>query len=97
MTLAELEERFAAELEQAEAWWTEVRADELAWIAAGEDVDARFDAKYFEEPALDAESAGRPWLWLAVPLALAAALGMAVYSFRLVRRAQPGAGMEPAG
>lgn len=46
MKLEELEPRFLAELEDAERWYAGLVADEGAWIAGGEDVDARFQAKY---------------------------------------------------
>lgn len=52
MTVDEVEQYFATELAEAEAWYAEVAADEQAWIAAGEDVDARFAEKYYQQPAV---------------------------------------------
>jgi len=47
VSLEVVEQRFAKELADAEAWWKVLEQDELKWIAEGEDVEARFAEKYF--------------------------------------------------
>jgi tetratricopeptide (TPR) repeat protein len=61
ITLEELEGRLAVELEEAGAWWEELRAAELGWIADGVDVDARFEDRYRAAPRVsEGGAAGGP-------------------------------------
>ena len=61
ISLQELETRFRKERAEADVWYNQVRQDELDWIAAGKDVDAEFDRKYYSEPKLaEARSAAPP-------------------------------------
>ena len=46
-----VEQMLDQEAAKAGAWYTQVVADEAAWIAAGVDVDAAFAKKYYREPA----------------------------------------------
>jgi tetratricopeptide (TPR) repeat protein len=63
LSLEELEGDFRKELAEAQRWYEGVRADELAWIEQGRDVDAEFTRKYFEDPqpAAPTEPAGVSW------------------------------------
>ena len=45
--LAEVEDDFRKELAQADVWWAELHGRELAWIEAGDDVEARFAETYY--------------------------------------------------
>lgn len=47
VALAVIEASFQSELDEAEAWWNELRANELHWIETGDDVDARFAESYY--------------------------------------------------
>jgi len=49
-TLTKLEAEFQSELGDSEAWYRDLRQRELAWIAAGTDVDAEFAKLYQQEP-----------------------------------------------
>lgn len=55
ITVEELDRRFQVELKDAEAWYEQIRRDELKWIAEGKDVDAEFADKYYNVPAVNAE------------------------------------------
>ena len=81
MELEELEPRFQEELAEARTWYDELVAREAAWIAAGEDVDARFAETYYDgAPGVPVEKGGAlggrrlPWL---VALVAVAALALA--------------------
>lgn len=58
LSLKRIEQQFQEELKQAEAWADGVFADERRWIAAGDDAEAKFAAKYYAgpDPAPDALS-----------------------------------------
>lgn len=60
MPLNHLETMFAVELKEAKSWATAVRADELAWIDAGVDVDAAFSRKYYDEPQIHEQAPPLP-------------------------------------
>lgn len=49
-TLHEIEQHFLNELKDADAWYAQVRNDEIRWISEGKNVDSEFDKKYYEEP-----------------------------------------------
>lgn len=49
LSLEVLQRTFQTELDEAEKFFAEIVANERAWIAAGDDVDARYDALYFPE------------------------------------------------
>jgi len=82
MSLEELEARFALELEEAREFAEAVRADELRWIEAGQDVDAEFAAKYYQEPHVGDAGRGsawsRGWRYLVVGCLVAALGGYAM-------------------
>lgn len=42
------------EVQAGEAWFNQIRRDEMGWIAAGINPDSAFTAKYYEEPEADA-------------------------------------------
>lgn len=52
LRLEELEAQLAVELAEAGAWWRSLRQNEIEWIEAGEDVDARFAETYYSEPEI---------------------------------------------
>ena len=90
ITLEELEGRLAVELEEAGAWWEELRAAELGWIADGVDVDARFEDRYRAAPRVSEGGAaggpgGRQLLGVAM---LALGLVAAASALRASRRAR---------
>lgn len=81
VTVERVEAELAIERREAEAWYAQVRADELRWIADSSlDPDAEFAARYFADPELtwppeapaEAEPAAAPdggatrWPWLVV-------------------------------
>lgn len=51
LSLKQIEQQFQDELKQAEAWSDTLFADERRWIAAGDDVEARYAEKYYSTPA----------------------------------------------
>jgi tetratricopeptide (TPR) repeat protein len=55
--LEELEQAFRRDLAEAEAWYAEVRKNELTWIREGKDADREFSRRYYARP-----SAFRRWL-----------------------------------
>ena len=52
LTIQQLEERFRNEQQEADEWYEQIRKDELAWIAAGVNVDAEFSKKYYVDPEI---------------------------------------------
>jgi tetratricopeptide (TPR) repeat protein len=50
MTLEQLEADFQKELEEARAWYADLRERELSWIRGGKDPEAEFDKLYETEP-----------------------------------------------
>ena len=81
IALAQVEADFRAELAEAETWYADLRARELAWVASSEDPDAEFDALYKRDPELgglevrDPSLTGSDWAGLLLGGAcLAAAL-----------------------
>jgi hypothetical protein len=50
LTLDQLEQTFAKELEEAELWFEAVEADEYSWIASGVNPEEAFANKYYAEP-----------------------------------------------
>lgn len=88
LTLEELEADFKKELAEAEAWYAQVKADELAWIESGQNPEALFAEKYFKTPVIESSpSAGAPsptlleWIGL-----FGAALGIVFLVYRFSRR-----------
>jgi tetratricopeptide (TPR) repeat protein len=89
LRLEQVEAELLIERSEAEAWFAQVRADELRWIADPSlDPDAEFAARYFAEPELrwppgaDAEppanatEGGARWRWVAAGGALVVGLGL---------------------
>lgn len=67
--LAQLEAELASELAEADAWYAELHAKELAWIGSGVNPEVEFDKLYAAEPAviatMNAHNARIPlWKWL---------------------------------
>jgi tetratricopeptide (TPR) repeat protein len=56
LKLEALESNFAEELAEAEIWYGEVHADEIAWIAEGKNAEAEFDLKYYKQPEAEDRS-----------------------------------------
>jgi tetratricopeptide (TPR) repeat protein len=56
-----------AEVAEANRWFQSVVADEQRWIAAGIDVDAAFDKKYYQDPVVgETDSTMSDTYWLTV-------------------------------
>ncbi len=53
LSLADLERDLRAELEDAEAWYADVREDERKWIREGKDPEKEFAAKYYTSPRVE--------------------------------------------
>jgi hypothetical protein len=97
MPLATLENSFKKELADAEAWFAQIRKDELRWITEGKDVEAEYVKKYFQEPAVfdheDVLNLTRPDLllwdyrWYVVPIVVLVALGGWAWKRRRARPA----------
>jgi tetratricopeptide (TPR) repeat protein len=51
------EAMFKSEIDEGTEWFEKVRADEIAWISQGRDVEAEFDKKYHEDPKAVAHTA----------------------------------------
>jgi len=88
LSLEEVEAVFKEELAEAEAWYAEVHADELAWIESGQNPEAMFAEKFYQTPLI--ESSPGPYKpsptfleWLGV---LVAALGVLFLAYRFARR-----------
>lgn len=79
LRLEELEAQLAAELAEAGAWWRSLRQNEIEWIEAGEDVDARFAETYYSEPSIGTDGGSRS---AAAPVLLG--LGAALIAAALV-------------
>jgi tetratricopeptide (TPR) repeat protein len=56
LPLEELEESFKEELSRADAWFAEVRKNELTWIKEGKDPEKEFARLYYEEPRVEADA-----------------------------------------
>jgi tetratricopeptide (TPR) repeat protein len=52
LPLRELETSFRRELDEAEAWYEELRRNEVSWIREGKDPEAEFARLYGDEPVL---------------------------------------------
>ncbi len=52
LTLAELEQQFKEELNDAQAWYGTVARDEKSWIDTGVNVEAAFEKKYYATPVV---------------------------------------------
>lgn len=52
ITLEEVEEPFKKELKEAQDWYAQLRAKEIAWIAEGKNPEAEFDKLYTTEPEM---------------------------------------------
>jgi hypothetical protein len=52
ISLEQLEADFRRELDDAQAWYTELRERELSWIREGRDPEAEFDRLYSADPML---------------------------------------------
>lgn len=52
LTLAQLEETFAAEMREADEWFASVMANERKWVQAEENVDERFTREYYTDPVV---------------------------------------------
>lgn len=82
--VAAVEASFKAELADADAYWNELVANERAWIAAGDDVDARFHETYYAEaaPEHEGDDDGKlPWMAFALM-----GVGIALVIWGLSRR-----------
>jgi len=51
-TLASIESELKREIEKGDAFFAQIKEDEQAWAEAGADLDAKFQAKYYEQPRL---------------------------------------------
>jgi tetratricopeptide (TPR) repeat protein len=87
-SLEEIENAFQQELADAQAWYAELRANELRWIQEGRNVEQEFDRLYYTEPELLPSHEGEPPLSERVvrpPFVLAVLLiGTAVLSLIIV-------------
>ena len=87
LDLNTLEQRLAAELQEADQWYAQVRADELKWIADGADVDQEFGRKYYRQPVVGSNA--QALMDLAAKVLVAAAVlsvSLIVLGFWLRRR-----------
>jgi hypothetical protein len=55
-SLSRIQREFERESQEAAAWYADLRAKEIAWIAAGKNADAEFDKLYDLPPRIEAES-----------------------------------------
>jgi hypothetical protein len=53
--LKELEASFQQELAQADAWFAEVRQNELTWLKEGKNPEEEFARQYYQEPQVEAD------------------------------------------
>lgn len=84
MTIEEIEAQFRVELADAQAWYAEVRADELRWIQDGRDVEREFETKYYREPAAaDTQPYFVDWMEVG-PIAIAVFLIALIWALRQV-------------
>jgi len=81
------------EIAKADAWFAKVRADEIAWINAGKDVDAEFTDKYYQDPNVSS-AMGDSWLEIGIGsgIAMIGLICMAAF----VARRKRGGEAEPA-
>jgi tetratricopeptide (TPR) repeat protein len=75
--LEQVEFGFQRELEEARAWYADLRARELAWIRDGQDPEAEFDKLYESEPELSGLDGRSRWLRIAL-IGLVIAVGIVV-------------------
>jgi hypothetical protein len=54
-TLKSVEQQLKRELKDANAWYDQLRDDELAWIELGKNLDVQFAQKYYTEPQVAQE------------------------------------------
>lgn len=91
LRLEELEDQFAAELAEADAWWGALRKNELEWIESGDDVDARFAEAYYSEPSIGVSGARGAALPVLLGLGAAALAAVVVLLARRRSAAAPAA------
>jgi tetratricopeptide (TPR) repeat protein len=53
-----IEQELQRELQEADAWYVELKSKEIAWIDAGLNADAEFDKLYDKPPRIEAQSTG---------------------------------------
>lgn len=97
--VATIEPEFHQELAEAAQWFATLQTDEMAWIAAGVDVDAKFAEKYYAEPQLSASGSildyvfmpRRPewWLFLSFGSLMVAGILAIVRHIRRHRHKEP--------
>ena len=91
--VAPFENGFRRELAQAEAWFARVANDEEQWIAANDDVDAKFNAKYRRQPTTISapQHARNVKIVTVLTIGVAGFLALRLYlqSFRSKRTATP--------
>jgi len=84
MDIKTLKQQLAEAVEQADEKFAKIEADELAWAAAGEDLDQKFASKYYEQPMVKSATLGiiglgqwlGSYLWMAgVILTIMAGIG----------------------
>ncbi len=85
-TFSDLETRFGVELADAASWYTELRENELRWIAEGGDVDAKYDAEYYADPVSVTTIEWPSWMKLLSPWYVVPLLGVVVTLYLSLRR-----------
>ncbi|MCA9014907.1 MAG: hypothetical protein KDA77_06195 [Planctomycetaceae bacterium] len=58
--LNQLEAELQQEIEQANQFFGQIEADEIAWAAAGKNLDREYGVKYYNQPILDVSNAKYP-------------------------------------
>lgn len=64
MSLEKLEERLAAEIAEADSWFSRIVEDERRWIREGRNPEVEFAGKYYREPTVSGDSVSRLGAWL---------------------------------
>ncbi len=90
ISLEQVEQTFATELDDARRWYAKLEAKEQYWIDAGEDVDARFGQTYYAKPTPPVNEDGaeryrmvKRYGWIVAGLSIVIAAG---YLATLARR-----------
>lgn len=97
--LRDIESNLKKEIADGVAFFVQVEADEQAWAATGEDVDAKFEAKYYKSPVIKASLTDRiahkarfqPLHLIVVALLIGVGLASALAVIFRARRRQVGA------
>lgn len=63
MSLQMLQKELSVAVKQADEKFAQIEADEIAWSAAGEDLDRKFGSKYYEQPLLRTATLGVISIW----------------------------------